>query len=164
MARKEKRERDMEKGITVDEEVTTSIWTKVPEEVTEIEKKKLVALAIKLGVIEIMGNHMYEFGGKTFVQTDGGSIGLRMTGSVARIVMDRWASKMQAKLENNKVKTYLFAKYVDDLNIYVEAVNLGSRWTGRKNCKLEFQEKWETEDMESNKTKSENTMEIIRDI
>ena len=42
-----------------------------------------------------MGNHIYMFDGQAYLQTKGGAIGLRLTGLVARVVMDRWAGKMK---------------------------------------------------------------------
>ena len=46
-----------------------------------------------------------------------GGIGARITGVIARIIMDVWADKVSKILEDNRVVMYLLAKYVDDLNI-----------------------------------------------
>ena len=58
-----------------------------------------------------------------------------------------WAAKMNIKPEENYVENYPFAQYVDDLNIYVEAIKLGSRWDREKVGKTECEEKWENEDI-----------------
>jgi hypothetical protein len=41
---------------------------------------------------------MYIFDGQAYLQTEGGAIGLRLTGLVARVIMDRRAEKMKEKI------------------------------------------------------------------
>ena len=44
---------------------------------------------MEISVIDIMKNHMFIFDGQAYLQTKGGAIGLRLTGIVATVVMDR---------------------------------------------------------------------------
>ena len=157
-----KLDKEIEEGKKIKKGETMSVWTKVPDDMTDTEKRKLLALTLKLGVMEIMSNHVFEFGGSTFLQKDGGSIGLRMTGTIAQIVMDSWAKKMKISMESNGIKSYLFTKYVDDVNMYVETIRKGSRWIGGKNGKVEYKVEWEEMDM--SKSDSKVTMEVIRDM
>ena len=66
-----------------------SVWRSIPI-LNEVDKKTLTAMVMKTAVMQIMSNHVFEFGGRTYLQSDGGSIGLRLTGAVCRVVMDRW--------------------------------------------------------------------------
>ena len=105
-----------------------------------------------------MSNHVYSFDGKVYKQTSGGAIGLRLTGVVARICMDRWAKELTRLLEENKVKVYLLIKYVDDVNFFLEAIAPGSRWVGGK---IATSKQWEEEDKEAGLTKDRATMNVI---
>ena len=80
---------------------------------------------IEIGIRKIMENHYYKFGGKNYRQTKGGAIGLHITGSLARICMDNWATLMKMKMEDNLIKWYLMEKYVDDVNWVLELLGLG---------------------------------------
>ena len=55
-------------------------------------------------------------------QVEGGSIGLRLTGVVARVVMDIWRDLMTASIRRMKVEIYLLIKYVNDVNLAVSLV------------------------------------------
>ena len=98
---------------------------------TDIEKR-ILAKTLEIGVKQIMKNHLYQFNGITYRQGKGGAIGLRLTGTVARIIMDRWAIRMTSDLESNLLNIYLLTKYVDDINIFMEAVKVRSRLIGNK--------------------------------
>ena len=50
-------------------------------------KKQLMGLAVELAVVFFFKNFCYTFGGKKFIQIDGGPIGARLTMAVAQIVM-----------------------------------------------------------------------------
>ena len=45
-----------------------------------------------------MKNHIYKFANKVYKQRAGGSIGLRATGVVAQIVVNRWKRRIMVKL------------------------------------------------------------------
>ena len=62
---------------------------------------------------EIMKNHMYTFDGQAYLQNECEAIVLKLTGLVARIVMDRWAGKMKMIMTLNFMEYYLMVKYVD---------------------------------------------------
>ena len=49
---------------------------------TEKEKKMLLAKVVEIAVKTTFRNHLYQFEGKTYIQAEGGSIGLRLTGVV----------------------------------------------------------------------------------
>ena len=65
-------------------------------------------------------------------------------------------------MEKNEINKYLFIKYVDDVNMYVESIKKGNRWVGGRKGKIEYREEWVEEDSE--KSDGEVTMEIIKNL
>ena len=72
----------------------TSQWTYPVEEAGETEMKKLLGLALEIGVRSAFNMHCYSFGGEIFLQSFGGPIGMRLTMAVSQIVMADWSSKV----------------------------------------------------------------------
>ena len=50
-----------------------------PEQLSDTDIRKLLALGVAKTVKVVMGNHYFKIGGKIYKQTDGGSIGLDLT-------------------------------------------------------------------------------------
>ena len=73
-----------------EEEGVETKWGPAPEITTDAGKKTVMAKVIELAIMAVMNNHYYQFGGRYLKQGTGGAIGLRLTGLVCRIVMDRW--------------------------------------------------------------------------
>ena len=48
-------------------------------ELTEYEKRLLVATVVKIGVLVMMNTHIYSWNGEIYLQKAGGPIGLRST-------------------------------------------------------------------------------------
>ena len=62
-------------------------------------------------VLEVMltatfRGHIYKWGNKLYQQVKGGAIGLRLTGSVAKLTMDSWMEKFRGILDANGLMTY----------------------------------------------------------
>ena len=74
--------------------------------------------------------HLYEWEGEFFRQIHGRPIGLRATGSLARILMDIWLQEFRKILEDNNVNVLLLKKYVDDVLLICPNLRMGSRWNG----------------------------------
>ena len=60
---------------------------------SDAERRLIVAKVLESACGIVMKNHVYTFGGRKYKQIKGGAIGLRLTGVVARIRMDRWARR-----------------------------------------------------------------------
>ena len=73
-------------------------WTEINENITEKQRCELVGKVLEICIREIMKNHMYIFEGQAYLQSEGGVIALRLTGLVARVVMDMWAGKMRMRM------------------------------------------------------------------
>ena len=78
------------------------------------EKMKLVGKFVELVVIEVFSNHIYEYGGKIYLQGEGGPIGLSLSGAISRVVMAVWDRKVGELCSLNGVKMWFQARYVDD--------------------------------------------------
>ena len=109
-------------------------WGPSPPEdcISAIDKRKMIGKVLERAIIAVMGFHCYTFGGKYYKQGKGGAIGLRLTGIVARIIMDRWARKLKVMIGIAMWAVYLLIKYVDDCNLFMEALAKGVRWEGGK--------------------------------
>ena len=86
-------------------------------------------------------------------------MGLRLTSLVARIVMDEWASLFLTRIVDSGVKVHAMMKYVDDINLILAMIKIGSRWRGEK---LVHSQEWEEEDRATGKTGVEITMDTMR--
>ena len=104
---------------------------------------------------------MYKYKNEVYKQKEGGAIGLRITGSICRIVMDRWKKKTKKMMEEKGMKIYLMEKFVDDVNVVVEGMRLGSRWNDEEK-RIEWSEEEERKDKEEGRKKGSVTMEVVR--
>ena len=68
-------------------------WPQTIEHMPRNIKKLLMGLAMELAVVFFFKNFCYTFGGRKYIQVDGGPIGARITMAVARIVMQYWKDK-----------------------------------------------------------------------
>ena len=57
-------------------------------------------------------NHIYALKNEMYQQMAGGAIGLRLTGVVARILMNRWADLLEETLADSRVVLHMMQKYV----------------------------------------------------
>ena len=86
------------------------------------EKRLMMKEAIKIGLALILRNHVYLFDNKIRRQEDGGPIGLDLTEVVAKIFMNWWDRQFLLKLQQLKYDIHLYKRYVDDINLCLEAL------------------------------------------
>ena len=154
----------------VDTKEQDSMWaaTNPEEDLSEPEKRLLLAKAIKIAIITVFKNHVYQFGGRKFQQTSGGPIGLRLTSLVARIVMDRWALSFLGKVDRAGMKVWAMIKYVDDVNIVVDMLDTTVQWDGdnlvdssRHTTRLSYNHK-DSSNRSSRMDREIHTMNLVR--
>ena len=150
---------EQENNTKEDKKVETK-WGPMPEVMSPETKRKIVGLVIETAIINIMKMHCYRFEGKYFIQGGGGAIGLRLTGLVAKIVMARWARKLKYLIEKVVWCIYLFVIYVDDCNVYMEALEKGVYWD-KENKNLGWSAEQEVTDASSGKSDARRTMDIF---
>ena len=72
-------------------------------EITPEGKRTILGKVLEIVVCTTFSNHIYLFHNSLFLQRKGGPIGLRLTGVVARIVIDTWAKQFQATMHTNGI-------------------------------------------------------------
>merc|ERR1712090_120848 len=95
---------------------------------TPSQQRLVLSVVLEEAIITVMSNHVYRFGQEVFQQVEGGAIGSRLTGAVARLTMDDWMDQYNEVLEDNGWTVYLNKKYVDDINLAVEDPEPEAAW------------------------------------
>ena len=96
------------------------------------EKRKMFGKALEILIIAALKNHVYQFGNQIRVQSEGGPIGLKLTGEVADCIMVDWDKKLRSELNKVGIKPIVYTRYKDDIEIVTESVQKGSKLVGEK--------------------------------
>ena len=132
------------------------------EEFTDLERRKLFAACLEIGVRKSFALHTYQFGGVLYKQTEGGPIGMRLTMAGSRVEMAFWGREVKKILIKEDFKVWLDAGYVDDMRYATSLLSRGKRWMDGKK-RFEYREQWEKEDAEREESdKARTTREILR--
>ena len=126
---------------------------------TEENKRLLLSVVVMIATRLIFHHHCYSFNGVVFRQKRGGPIGLRFTSIVARLVMDQWIQDFITSIIKAGMEVHGLMKYVDDINMVLAWVELGTRWVGGS---LVHRSEWEMEDIRAGKSNCAVTMEAMR--
>ena len=124
---------------------TSGQWTFSRTDFSAEEKRPLLAEAAKIGVTTVFKNHLYQFWGQTYLQSDGAPIGVRLSCGVARLVMNLWDKKFMAALDANNIKIETAFRYVDDQRTVLRAQERGWRWDRGQ---VRFRSTWQEENKE----------------
>ena len=103
-------------------------WRRTRKPVGRQEKLKLLAKFVELVVLEVFGGHVFEFGGKLYLQSDGGPIGLSLSGAIGRTTMAVWDREVVKLCRVNRIVMKMRRRYVDDCNGAMEGWRKGWRW------------------------------------
>ena len=136
------------------------MWRDSQREPTESEKKKIVAHVLEIAVLVAMSNHLYNFGGNTYIQASGGPIGMRATASLANVIMKLWDLAWQQIMNEEGIIMDLVMRYVDDCRVFMACLNEGWFWEDGT-----FKFSWDKrrEDLEKKLSGEERTMrEIVK--
>ena len=60
-------------------------------------------------------------------------IGLRLSGVIAELRMCIWMEEVEKKMTENMIEIYMNEIYVDDNDILMEALEVGTRWSTENN-------------------------------
>ena len=91
-------------------------------------------------------------------QKKGGPIGLRASGSVAKVAMEDWLKKFEKRVKELGIEVFLLRKYLDDVILIVRNCKLGERYLDGRIQKTEMSEE---EVKENGKNRSEITLDIL---
>ena len=98
---------------------------------TTQQRRRMISLALEAGIIAVMTHHVYSFANKSYLQTEGGPIGLELSGAIARVFMLLWDMKLLTALHKATQHLvwdlYLYLRYVDDGNTVSNSLPLGAR-------------------------------------
>ena len=123
----------------------------------EVEKRRLVAECLAVICRVIMGNQVYNFGGRTFLQKEHGSIGDEAIGAIATLVMIWWVRNLRRKLREVNILNHLLKIYVDDVNGVFDNAKRGTTYAEGK---LGYSK--EKEERDKDVPEDEITMKIIQ--
>ena len=133
----------------------------VKDNLTDTEIKLLAAKVVEIGVMTVMRNHIYRWQDEYWLQTTGVPTGLRLSGIVGRITMDKWRISMLGLMNEHNMVNYLNEKYVDDCEVVTENLAPGSRWDGEQ---ITTHEKDIAHDLDNNVALYGVTMEVWKEM
>ena len=103
--------------------------------------------------------HVYRWGGKLYRQKRGGPIGLRASGTVAKVTMEVWLKQLEQNLVEAGCEVFLMRKYVDDVIIIMRNMQIGARWMDGR---VVTTEETRLEDMRMGRSREQVTLEALR--
>ena len=100
---------------------------------THAERRQMLAMLLEVLIKKVMGNHAYSFNGINKLQLEGGPIGLKLSGAIAKIVMLSWSRRFMATTSAalssfTNFDLYLLLFYVDDTMAATEELEPGCRY------------------------------------
>ena len=115
---------------------THSLFIPATRTPTQEQRRKMISLALMHGIRAVMTHHLYTFKGETYLQTEGGPIGLELTGSLARVFMLWWDKQFLSAVETATseigYELFMYKRYVDDCNMAGKSIPLGARLKDNK--------------------------------
>ena len=115
------------------------LWDMPTRLPNEVEKSKMVSKLVELVTREVMSNHYYAVGDTVRKQTEGGPIGLQVTGAIARIVMLWWDERFLEIANVAGIGIEMYERFIDDSNLVSEVVEAGWRFS-KETGRLTFKE------------------------
>ena len=83
--------------------------------------------ALRVVLTVIMKNHVFTFNNEIRKQNKGDPIGLQLTGVLAQIFMIWWDKEFSARLDEMAIVVKINKRYVDDINMAIQATPVGTR-------------------------------------
>ena len=147
--------------VVVDDSKERWKFLKSPRHYNSEEVGRVMSLLVECLVKITFSTHLYLWRGEVKKQRVGGPIGLRATGSCARIVMDKWLNRFRNKLHQQGVEVYLVTKYVDDVLVIAKNVQLGCYWDGNN---ITWSQEVMNKHLCSNMNRTHLTLDIFKQI
>ena len=144
-------------GINVNKEVRFKAWIRPLKQPDENIQRVMMRESLKVVLTVIMKNHTYNFNNEIRKQKEGGAIGMDLTGYIANIFMSWWDRELIEKLATLGIKPFLYKRYVDDINMGVEAIDCNYSYIDKKITRR-------NDELNSNITEDKNTFDIIKTI
>ena len=103
-------------------------WKEPRRAPTEEERRLMLGTMVEIAIKMCMQHHFYKHKDMVRRQTEGAGIGLRLSEALGRAFGLYWDRKLLAKLEKLKWKPLMMKRYVDDLNVVMTGVKVGTRY------------------------------------
>ena len=103
-------------------------WRYKQDRYTKVQRKEVIARVVEIALVALFTNFCYKFGSEYFHQSEGGPIGVRLTGCAAECVMQEWSEEYQDILERSGVWVALLSEYVDDGRQITTTLEKGTRY------------------------------------
>ena len=126
---------------------------------TKIEERKMIGKSVEILIISCMTNHVYKFSNKIRMQSEGGPIGLALTGEIADCFMIKWDKKFLHKCRSIGINITMYSRFKDDIFVSASSLEKGTKLV---NEKLVVDDVKKIED--ENKCDDDITMEIVRQV
>ena len=127
------------------------------------QKKRMIGLTLAIGIQACMESHVYKVGDQTYLQKEGGPIGLELTGAVSRAFMWRWDRMYLERVREAGIKMPLYERYVDDSNQVAVVPERGARYD-KESKRVIIDESGVKEDEERDERLARVLLEIANDI
>ena len=72
----------------------------------------MICFALGISLRETLNNHIFQFNGKLYKQTEGGAIGVGIAGDVAVLFMIYWDRELLRILKENRIHVRLYSRYM----------------------------------------------------
>ena len=82
-------------------------WVFPKESYSKKDKKLLLGSCLYIVIKILFSTHCYSFGGRCYLQSDGGPIGLRAVSPIAKVRIANWLKQMLKHLSNLYIKCQL---------------------------------------------------------
>ena len=124
-----KKEKDESNSLMVKKNRDMNGWIFNLEQLSERDKRYLVASMIKTAVITMSRTTCYSFGGSLYLQCAGAGIGLRGSACLAKICMGIWDQAWAEIMLSWGIKCKIYMRYIDDIRIYAYPIKPGWSWS-----------------------------------
>ena len=126
---------------------------------TKIEERRMVGKAVEILIISCMKNHVYKFNNKIRIQSEGGPIGLGLTGEIGDCFMIKWDKKFLQKCKSIGINITMYSRFKDDIFISASSLEKGTKLVDEQlviddDKKREDEDKWD----------DDITMEVVRQV
>ena len=116
------------KGLSYKENSEEMQWFYPRRNPEEEVVKEMIGLVAQIGVRVLWENYCYDFGGRTYIQGEGGPIGQRPTMAASRLVMEEFFHEYRRILEKAEVRIMMMKVYVDDGRQLTTLLRKGMRY------------------------------------
>ena len=114
--------KDSIKSLTATQNRDTMNWDFSKCEMNEESRRNLIAILLQVMILLLTSTTCYRFGGRIYRQKKGLGIGLRASAAIARLIMCTWDSTWGRIQQQIGLVVLLFARYVDDIRLYLKPI------------------------------------------